>query len=342
MLTTTMTGYSPSQDELSAAFDARLFAFLSAKSEALPEARPLIQGVVDLIEAGGKGLRPKFCYWAFRLAGGEHSGEIVAASAALELLQAFALIHDDIMDATPQRRGRPALHAVEGPSFALLAGDLALVLADAQLLTSGFPGDRLFPALEAYGRMREEVIAGQFLDMELAEADEVTEEAARRVAVLKSGRYSVEEPLQIGSLLAGAGDAERRALEAFGAPLGEAFQLRDDLLGTFGSASELGKPVDSDVREGKRHLLYARTVAKLRGPERDRFVAAWGGGAEMTEAQISEVRSAIETSGARADVEALVESLAAEALEALGMCPGVTEAKAALFDLARSAVDRVT
>jgi geranylgeranyl diphosphate synthase type I len=200
-------------------------------------AEPL-DAIEAFLGAGGKRLRPAFCYWGFRASGGADGEPIVRAAAALELLHTMALIHDDVMDLEEERRGVPALqvraaraaaareHAAperHGAAVAILVGDLAAVLADHLLLEAGFPPERLTAALDRYHRMREETAAGQYLDLVGADVD------ARRIARAKAGAYTIEGPLLIGAALAGGDDAVRRALGAYARPLGEAFQVRDDL-----------------------------------------------------------------------------------------------------------------
>ncbi|HEX2293861.1 MAG TPA: polyprenyl synthetase family protein, partial [Actinomycetota bacterium] len=162
-------------------------------------------------------------------------------------------------------------------------------------------------------------------DLAYAARTDITVEEARRVAVLKSGRYSIEEPLAIGAALAGAPEDFLVRLAEFGHPLGEAFQLRDDLLGTFGDRSHVGKPVDSDVIEGKRNVLYAFAAASTAGEEREFLRARWGGDA-LTEAEIGRLRSLLESSGARAATEALLEERVAVARDRLdALAPGAEE-----------------
>jgi geranylgeranyl diphosphate synthase, type I len=227
--------------------DEALWAFLADRREAMAaidaEAAILVDEVRRLIAAGGKRLRPAFCYWGHRAAGGSDGEPIVRAGAALELLHTMALIHDDLMDGSPERRGVPAsamaLAAVArergrpadaeafGRAGAILAGDLAAVLADELLLTSGFDADVLVRALGRYHKMRTEMAAGQLLDVGGAAPEG---EAARRAAALRGGAYTVRGPLLIGAALVAAPTEVEEALEAFGSPLAEAFQLRDDLL----------------------------------------------------------------------------------------------------------------
>ena len=191
-----------------------------------------------IVAAGGKRLRPAVCYWGFRAAGGRDGEPIVRVAAALELLHTMALIHDDLMDGSTERRGVPAsaVNLTEqarrrgssdpqrtGYALAILAGDLAAVLADRLFLSSGFPADRLVPALDRYHRMRTDMAAGQSLDV--LGADDTDQPV---VAALKGGGYTVAGPLSIGATLAGGSSGVLEALAGYGDPLGVAFQLRDD------------------------------------------------------------------------------------------------------------------
>lgn len=335
-----MTIPSPTAEELRRRIDDRLHEVLDERRTALGEAAPLIDAIEGTIAAGGKRLRPAFCYWGYRASGGPDRAEILDISASLELLHTFAIVHDDIMDSAADRRGVASVYAAEGVDFALLVGDLALVLADDVFMSSGFAPDAISRGFGCYSRMRQEVIAGQFLDLQVAKKPDVTEEQARRIAVLKSGRYSVEEPLMIGAVLGAAPERLLDGLQAFAAPLGEAFQLRDDLLGTFGSGSTTGKPVDSDIRQGKRNILYAKTVASTTGSERAFFVERWGGGSSLSERDVDALRSMVETSGARAATEKLLDDLTGQVVAALEALDVDKVARPALEELSRMAIDR--
>ena len=256
---------------LRARVDAALDAFLSACREETvaddPRATMPLDEVRRVVAAGGKRLRPAFCYWGYRAAGGIDGDAIVRASAALELLHTMALIHDDLMDDATERRGVPAsaphlaAEAVRlgltvepgafGRSAAILAGDLAAVLADRLLLDSGFAPDRLARALVRYHRMRTEMAEGQFLDVAGLAGDPVS---ARRAAVLKGGVYTVEGPILMGAALADASAAAESALGRFGAPLGEAFQLRDDLHDREGAHGATPGEVDALVARARAAL----------------------------------------------------------------------------------------
>ena len=260
--------------------DDVLRVFLKARRQELewidPRATEPIREVIRLFEAGGKRIRPAFCYWGFRAAGGPDGEPIVRAAAALELLHTMALIHDDVIDGAAARRGRPTAHARQtkaaarrgapdpervGTGVAILAGDLAAVLADQLLLESGFPPDRLTAALERYHRMRTEMAAGAYLAIAGAETD------ARRLAFLKGGSYTVEGPLVIGAALAGASVQIVARLERYGEPLGEAFQLLDDLRDGDASQGVTGTDAQKLIAEAKDALdpevLHPDAVAAL-------------------------------------------------------------------------------
>jgi geranylgeranyl diphosphate synthase type I len=332
--------YEPSLDDLVAMFDGELERFLEQKRASLVEAQPMTNEIARLLGAGGKRLRPLFCYWGYRAGGGSHGPEIVAAASGLELLHTFAIVHDDIIDRSKERRGLPTTYALLGTDIALLVGDFALVLADAALMESGFDASLLNEAFEAYSRMRQEVIAGQYLDVVAAARSGVSVDEARRIAVLKSGRYSIQEPLVIGARLAGAPEEVVKGLSDLGTPLGEAFQLRDDLLGIFGDPEQTGKPVDDDIRQGKRHVLYAHALELLKGEQHARFAELWGGGDRLSEAAVNEVRDILIAGGARAATEDLVDDLKAQTHEILAAMDVDEGSRAALADLSRRAIDR--
>ena len=238
----------PPLDALRARVDSVLLAFLDRCREELAELDPaavlLTEELRRLVRAGGKRIRPAFCYFGHLAAGGVDREEIVRASAALELLHTFALVHDDVMDQSEARRGVPTVHerlAGEGigprspadrerfgRSAAILVGDLAAVLADRLLAESGFAPVVLGPATRRYDRMRVEMAAGQLLD--LVGDGVVDRDRVRHVSTLKTGSYTIEGPLAIGAILAGGSPEVLAVLERFGEPLGEAYQLRDDLL----------------------------------------------------------------------------------------------------------------
>jgi geranylgeranyl diphosphate synthase type I len=324
---------------LTALVDERIRAFLGERRTAIPEATALIDEIERVVSAGGKRIRPAFCYWGYRAAGGPDRPEIVRLTIAFELLHTFAIVHDDIMDSADERRGQPTTVALMGMERALLVGDLALVLADSAFWASGFSPETLCTAFAEFTEMREQVIAGQYMDLE-AHDIAIDEAHARRIANLKSGSYSIEDPLLIGARLADPDEVLLDALSAFGRPLGEAFQLVDDLLGVFGDKVATGKPVDSDIREGKHNVLFAKTVELLEGDDASFFTQRWGGGSDLSDDDVVKLRSLIDVSGARSETQALIDDLAADAAKALEEAPVAPVARAALEELMGSVITR--
>jgi geranylgeranyl diphosphate synthase, type I len=239
--------------DLRARVDAVLTAFLDERlREAArldPEGRPPAEEIARLLSAGGKRMRPAFCYWGYRAAGGAGRGgpdePIIRAAAALELLHTMAIVHDDLIDGAKERRGVPSTAAwferraeelgargepgAFGEAMAVLVGDLAAVVADHLFLESGFPPDTLARALAVYHPMREAMAIGQSVGLTRPATDAEGTDAVGRTAALKGGGYSVEGPLRIGAALADGSAVVGECLTRFGRPLGEAFQLRDDL-----------------------------------------------------------------------------------------------------------------
>jgi len=339
---------------IAARVDARIDVLLRTESkrwgELDPDLTELLDAIEDLVMAGGKRLRPAFCHWAFVGAGGDpHDPGVVDAGAALELLHTFALIHDDVMDGSPRRRGLntvhrsfEARHAVadwrgEGRRFgegvAILVGDLAFVYAD--LLLSAAPR----AAIDVFTELRLEVNVGQYLDLLGTVRGEVSLEQARRISLYKSGKYTIERPLHLGAALAGRLDDLAPSLSAFGRPLGEAFQLRDDLLGAFGDTDLTGKPVGEDLREGKPTALYAFAVAAADGAAA-KLLADRFGAADLTPCEVTELQNILEETGARDQVEDIIDRRLDEALAALDQAPVEGEAGAQLAELARFVAGR--
>ncbi|MUN39629.1 polyprenyl synthetase family protein [Actinomadura litoris] len=305
--------------------------------------------------SGGKRIRPMLCYWGWRGAGGADRDEAVRAAAALELFHSFALIHDDIMDGSDIRRGRPAMHRrlaalheesgwngdpdAFGVSAAMLFGDLLLVWADELLYTSGVDPARLRAARPVYDRMRAEAICGQYLDV--AETAKGVPSVARsmRVVRYKAARYTVEHPLVLGGVMAGGGGRLLAAYSAFGRPLGEAFQLRDDLLGVFGDPGVTGKSNLDDLREGKPTVLMAYAVEHATLAQRA-LINRLHGAADLDESAARDLRKVLDETGAHAAVEDMIEVRGRHALTALRAAPLTEDAGQALTALTDAALWR--
>lgn len=334
-----------------------------------PDAEVLADAVTRML-SGGKRLRAAFCYWSWRAHGGRpgspQAHTAIRVGAALELFQAAALFHDDVMDASDTRRGLPAAHRAFaslhddwglvgdaeqfGTSAAILLGDLALVASEQEF--SGAlalaPLPRATQARTVFDLMRTEVTVGQYLDV-LAQATpwgqdpDADERRARTVIRAKSARYSVEHPIVLGAALADADEEQLEACRRIGLPLGEAFQLRDDLLGVFGDPRTTGKPAGDDLREGKRTVLAARAMrrALLAGDAsavealRSRL-----GVRSMSEQEVADLAATIAATGAPEDVEELISVLSAEAFDRMENRPWSEPARGQLVALAHAAVDR--
>lgn len=336
---------APINDRLAALFDGEEARWAAVD----PELADPFAALRDYVLAGGKRLRPAFAFWAFVGSGGDPSDPaVIAAGAALEMLHTAALVHDDIIDGSLRRHDSDSVHVRFsglhrrrgwsgrsegfGEGAAILIGDLALVYSS-RLMAGAPPA-----ALEVFEEMRLEVNVGQYLDI-LGAARGVggaeAVERARRICRYKTAKYTVERPLHLGSALADPDGLPRRRgpLSDFGLPLGEAFQLRDDLLGVFGDPSVTGKPVGDDLREGKPTLLASLTAAAGSHAERDRFAARFGA-ADLSPAEVGELQATITASGAAEQVERAIEELVARSNEALLRLPLSAPAIAALGDLA--------
>jgi geranylgeranyl diphosphate synthase type I len=305
-----------------------------------------IRALAAFVRVGGKRLRPVVAHWAFVGAGGDPADpRLVDLGAALELLHAFALVHDDVMDHTDSRRGAPTVHAAArarhaagdrigdagdfGDASAILVGDLAHAYAD-DLLRSADPA--LMPIWQ---ELRVEVNLGQYLDLEAAAAGDRSPATARAIARYKSGRYTIEHPLRLGAGLAGD-PALADALLAYGEPVGRAFQLRDDVLGCFGDPARTGKPVGSDIREGKATLLIAEAHARAGAADAARLDREL----RAVEPDTDAVLALIVESGALTSVEAEIDQLVDRAVAALDGLALAHGAEAALGELARFVASR--
>ncbi|MEU8180335.1 polyprenyl synthetase family protein [Micromonospora sp. NPDC049044] len=343
--------------ELVTAVDETLAAFLATEVDSLAEIDTSMGAFAasarEAVLVGGKRIRPTFAYWGWRgaVGGDEALSPVLPALAALELLHTFALVHDDVMDASTTRRGRPTAHVALaeqhiqaghrgdpgrfGEAVAVLIGDLCMVWADQLLSHAAVPPARLFEVRRCYDLMRVETVAGQYLDV-LGENDPASwsVDRALRVARYKTASYTVQRPLLFGACLAGvpADDPLVAAYSRYGLAVGEAFQLRDDLLGVYGDPAATGKPAGDDLRTGKPTalLVLARelaTPAQLRALER--------AGDEPD--RLAEL---VAETGAVARVERMISERVSDALAALDSAPVDRTARTALTGLTTAATNR--
>jgi len=358
------------------AVSERLAAFVERQVPALEAMGPELTGVrsmAGVLLGGGKRLRPAFFVWGLVAAGGQPADAdlpaLLDAAGSFDLLHASALVHDDVMDSSDLRRGQPAAHRRfealhdeegwlgDGPGFgragAILLGDL-LIMWSAQILGEArLQVAAVARALPLVDLMRTEVTCGQYLDMvvqaqplprwlpevagrpdlagALADADRVTEH--------KTARYTVVRPLQAGAAVGGADARLSAALQAYGSPLGRAFQFRDDLLGVFGDPEVTGKPAGDDLREGKRTVLVAQAYARTDAAGR-RLLVDLLGDPGLGPSGVAQLQDVIATSGATDEVEATITTSYEEALTALAAAEVTDEGRTALRALAEAAVHR--
>ena len=296
------------------------------------ELDPVSEHLERFLLDSGKRLRPIFAYVGFLGAAKNPTPQMIAAFASLELVHVCALIHDDVMDGSDTRRGAPAIHksfenlhksknltgSAEqfGISAAILLGDLALIWSDQMLHNAGLSDQQLINGLKIYDEMRVELMAGQYLDVYEQALATQSVERALKVARFKSGKYTIERPLHFGAAIAGSHPSLEKLYSDYGIPLGEAFQLRDDLLGVFGDPSETGKPAGDDLREGKRTVLMALAMEKADASAKKLFNDLLGK-ADLTNDQIKDLQDEIIKSGAVEQVEEMITQFTKEALLAL-------------------------
>jgi len=344
-------------DSLRREIDAEITAFLDDAGSYIesigPELLPVSDAMRTFLIDGGKRFRPLLgAIGSIAVTGKYPDPATIKAVASLEFLHACALIHDDVMDGSDTRRGNPSIHrrfeamhrerrlsgdsAKYGEASAILLGDLALIWADLVLHRSGVGSDRLLSVLPIYDELRVELMAGQYLDVHEQSLATVDADRSLKVAKFKSGKYSIERPLHFGARLSHSNDETLRALSRYGIPIGEAFQLRDDILGVFGDPEQTGKPAGDDLREGKRTVLIALAV---KGSDDARIFSALGD-PHLNQEGIERIREAIISSGALAHVEEMISDRAEQAQEALSSTAIADEAKPLLEMMAQMALHR--
>jgi geranylgeranyl diphosphate synthase type I len=339
--------------ELAAFLDDRALAFAGLGDDLVPVSAAARTFVLD----GGKRLRPTFAYWGWRTVRGSEDDDrgLITAAASLELLHACALVHDDVMDASDTRRGRPAAHTafagmhrehgwtgdpdVFGTAAAILLGDLLLSWADAMFATAGVDAAAAPRARHVYDEMRQLVMAGQYLDVLVQARGAFSADEALRVIEFKTSKYTVEGPLHLGAAIAGASDEVFAVLSGYGLPLGEAFQLRDDVLGVFGDPSVTGKPAGDDLREGKHTLLTALAMEAADADQADGLRAGLGD-RSLDDARVAALREVIISTGALDQVEQRITERATQARTALDTPAISDQSRKALDALAVAATDR--
>ncbi|NLE79067.1 MAG: polyprenyl synthetase family protein [Rhodococcus sp.] len=357
----------PRPTALAARVETALLEFFASRAAVVDDLGGDYRAAVNALESfvlrGGKRVRPSFAWTGWLGAGGNPDGadaeSVLRACSALELVQACALVHDDIIDASTTRRGFPTIH-VEfaeshrnqgwsgdahrfGEAVAILLGDLALAWADDMIRDSGITPAAAARVSPVWSAMRTEVLGGQFLDISGEAGGDESIEAALRVNRYKTAAYTIERPLHLGAELAGADPALVRDYRRFGRDIGIAFQLRDDVLGVFGDPVVTGKPSGDDLRAGKRTVLFA--TALQRADASDPTAAGLlrnGIGSDLTDSEVDVLRRAITELGAVDDMEQRITTLTEGAIAQLHASSATQEAKEMLTDMAIAATSRAS
>ncbi|HEX7456729.1 MAG TPA: polyprenyl synthetase family protein [Candidatus Nanoarchaeia archaeon] len=345
------------KSQLEPFLDAYFDHKISEASKVHPEAVVLSEGVRRFVRNGGKRVRPAFAYCAYVASGGRSLEAILYASAALEVLHAWALIHDDIIDNANIRRGKPSVHKVFedfhrkrgfrgnaenfGVYAAILVGDLAFSYADELLNTAPFPAGRIRRAKEYYDLMKKQVIFGEYLDVVAPLKKQITERDLLTILEYKTAKYTIERPTHIGAILAGAEEDILQVFSSYAIPLGQAFQIQDDIMGTFSSEEKIGKPVDSDIKEGKRTLLVLKAYEYSKRAER-KFLDKVLGNQLAGEAEIENVRQIIRECGALEYSQELAYKLIKKAKGAILQAKLVEEGREYLLQAADYLLTRST
>lgn len=314
--------------EVRAIIDGRLavvFQQHASRADSLgADAKQMIAAAQDLVLRGGKRFRPALACASYLACGGEELRAPVEVGVALELLQGYLLIHDDWMDRDDTRRGGPTVHRLlvdfhrvqhTGEASAILAGDYVAAMALDVLLGVPASAPRLLDVVRCFAQIQLDVVLGQQLDLCAGARPNETHNLAQMHS-LKTGSYTVRGPLLLGAIVAGATDEQKVCLREYGEPLGLAFQLRDDLLGTFGDEAQTGKPTGGDIRAGKRTALVVEAESLMNPAQRTVFSKAWGVESCSVQA-IHDAIDVLEKCGARTAVEQRLDALMHQAVEAL-------------------------
>lgn len=360
-----MDAAAPSAVELAGAVTEQLRTYLRDRRRDYAyigsDYAELTAALEEFVMRGGKRLRPLFAYWGWRAVADEPADlldpRLIRLISALELLQACALVHDDVIDASATRRGLPTVHRLFadkhlksnwhgsaeqfGMSAAILLGDLALVWADDIVATAELPVDSHLRVQRVWSAIRTEVLGGQYLDIVAEASGAETVASAMTVNIYKTASYTISRPLQLGAAAAADRPEVLDAFHEVGTNLGVAFQLRDDVLGVFGDPAVTGKPSGDDLRSGKRTVLLAEAVelAEKMDPVAAKLLRT-SIGTELSDAQVKELCLVIESVGALAAVESRIDVLTRRALEILNAAPIDARAKVGLTELARLAANR--
>ncbi len=320
--------------------DKKLKAFFDRKLKEVrktgPTAARMIKDIRNLVLSGGKRARPALMYWGYKGAGGRLEDEIVEASMSIELTHIFLLIHDDIIDRDSFRHGVWTIHEryrkiakklnylIEpehfGNSIGIIAGDMAAALGNEIIFNSRFPANQKIAALNKLQYIVKNTVSGEVLDIVLEARGKATEKEILKVHENKTAKYTIEGPLHLGAMLAGGNDEMLESISRYAIPVGIAFQIQDDILGVFGNEKKLGKPVCSDLREGKQTLLLVKALEKAGKADRER-IKSYLGKKDLKMAQINDFRRIIIKTGSLDYSKKIASQFVSEGLMALKDMP---------------------
>lgn len=341
-------------------FEPQLAAYFEEKLRQAGEIDAIAEEAVHMIKdytmSGGKRIRPAVMYFGYLAAGGEDGEKIMKTSMSMELLHSFLLIHDDIIDKDASRHGTATIHERYakigkkyslakdsrhfGNSMAIISGDMAASMACDIIFNSDFSSDLIVRSLDKLQKIVYVTIPGEMIDVIISYSGEATEDQILKMYEAKTARYTFEGPLHLGSLLAGGGDAICKQFSAYALPLGKAFQIKDDILGIFGDEKKIGKPVGSDIIEGKQTLLFVKALENG-NREQKKAIRQYLNKENLLEEEIEDFRRIMEDTGALEYSENLARKFADESIEALEKIEFKNqEAKVFLKGLAEYIVER--
>ncbi len=306
-----------------------------------------IDHMQDVVLSGGKRLRAALMYYSYLGAGGKNEEAILRAVVSVELIHAFLLVHDDIIDRDALRHGVATLHARYtekakrffpnknhehfGNSIAIILGDMLYAFGNDVIFRADFPKERIFAALTCLQRIVTSTVTGQARDIYIEYQGRATEKEILSMYENKTARYSIEGPLHLGMLLAGENNALRDLYTEYAIPLGIAYQIQDDIIGIFGDEKAIGKPVGSDIAEGKYTLLVAKAMELGNQDQKQRLQELLGGEQEVTSEVVKEFQSLVEQTGALAAVKAIAQKATEESLSILPRLKEGMEEEAFVF-----------
>ncbi len=311
----------------------RLKTFLDEKiSEAekiSDSSREIMQYIKEFNLRGGKRIRSVLIIMAYKSLGGKNEDAIIDIAVSAELMQSFLLIHDDIIDDDDLRRGGPTMHKIYaekykgrdnpkkvGESMAIIAGDLLASLGNEIISKSAFDEEKKLKLLQKFNKVVKLTGYGEIIDILSDLKTNVTEQDISKMHKLKTAVYTIEGPLHMGAIAAGASDGQLKILSEYAIPLGMAFQLKDDILGLFGSEEKLGKPADSDIKEGKKTILILKAIENAYKEQKEFIVNALGN-KNITEKKLIKLREIIKETGSLSYSENLAEKLVKKAKDAI-------------------------